>query len=61
MPKKCLIVKAGKTPKFSTRRYKICIECGRSRAVFSWFLLCRIDLREYFYGGRVPGYKKVSW
>jgi len=46
MAKKALIEKAKKTPKFAVRKYTRCLQCGRSRAVFRNFLLCRIHFRE---------------
>ena len=34
MAKKCLIVKAARKPKFSSRRYNRCGLCGRPRAFY---------------------------
>jgi len=61
MAKKALIEKAKKTPKFAVRKYTRCLQCGRSRAVFRNFLLCRIHFREWVYKGWVPGFRKISW
>lgn len=61
MAKKSLIVKSKKTPKFSTRAYTRCERCGRPRAVYRKFHLCRICLRELASNGMIPGVMKASW
>jgi small subunit ribosomal protein S14 len=61
MAKKALIEKQAKRPKFGVRAYTRCRRCGRSRAVFRKFLLCRICLRELAHAGEVPGVTKASW
>ncbi|MDR1012441.1 MAG: 30S ribosomal protein S14 [Coxiellaceae bacterium] len=38
-----------------------CQVCGRSRAVYKKFGLCRIHLREASMRGEVPGLVKASW
>lgn len=38
-----------------------CQQCGRPRAVYRRFGLCRICLREAMMRGDVPGLKKSSW
>ncbi|MCX7114470.1 MAG: 30S ribosomal protein S14 [Gammaproteobacteria bacterium] len=38
-----------------------CMQCGRSRAVYRKFKLCRICLRQYLMTGYVPGGRKSSW
>ena len=47
----------------STRRanYTRCQRCGRSRAYFRKFGICRICLRELAHEGYVPGLTKSSW
>jgi len=55
MASKALIAKAKKIPKFSVRKYSRCLECGRSRAVFRLFGLCRIHFRNYIYAGLLAG------
>ena len=35
--------------------------CGRPRAVYRKFGLCRICLRELAHAGEVPGVTKASW
>jgi len=63
MPRKALIVKSKKPPKYSTRKYSRCLECGRSRFVLSidGGKICRITFREWVYEGRLAGFKKSSW
>ena len=50
-----------RTPKFKTRGYSRCRKCGRSRAYYRKFGLCRICLREQAHQGHVPGMSKASW
>ena len=61
MPKKCLIAKAQRKPKYSTRAYTRCHCCGRPRAVYRKFGLCRICFRELALKGEIPGVTKASW
>ena len=61
MAKQCLIVKAGRPPKFKVRGYKRCNVCGRARGYFRKFGLCRICLREMAHRGLIPGVTKSSW
>jgi small subunit ribosomal protein S14 len=61
MAKKALIEKSGKPNKFRVREYTRCRRCGRARAVFRKFNLCRICLRELAHAGEVPGVTKSSW
>lgn len=43
------------------RRRSRCRVCGRSRAIYKKFGLCRIHLREAAMRGEVPGLVKASW
>lgn len=61
MAKTALVVKAGRTPKFRVRGYTRCSRCGRTRAVYRVFGLCRICLREMAHAGELPGVTKSSW
>ncbi|HHU21661.1 MAG TPA: type Z 30S ribosomal protein S14 [Acholeplasma sp.] len=61
MAKKSLVVKNKRTPKFKVRNYTRCQRCGRPRAVFSKFGLCRICFRELANEGKIPGVRKASW
>lgn len=60
MAKKALVQKQGRTPKFKVRGYTRCQRCGRPRAVYRKFGLCRICLRELALSGEVPGVTKAS-
>ncbi len=55
------IAKALRTPKFSTRRVRRCRLCGRVRAVYRKFGICRICFRKLADEGKIPGVKKASW
>lgn len=61
MARKGLIEKWQKPPKFKVRAYTRCNRCGRARAVYRRFGLCRLCLREMAHAGEVPGVKKASW
>jgi small subunit ribosomal protein S14 len=59
--KKSLVNKQQRTPRFSVRQYSRCRRCGRPRAVYRKFGLCRICLRELAHAGQIPGMTKSSW
>jgi len=59
--KKSLIAKAKRKPRFAVRAYTRCNRCGRPRAVYRKFGLCRICLRELAHEGSIPGMTKSSW
>ncbi|MCU1595645.1 MAG: rpsZ [Frankiales bacterium] len=61
MAKKALVEKANRKPKFAVRGYNRCNRCGRPRAVFRTFGLCRICFREMAHKGELPGITKSSW
>jgi small subunit ribosomal protein S14 len=61
MSTKAQKIKAARIPKFSTRLVRRCQICGRPRAVYRKFRLCRICLRNLAHEGKVPGLKKASW
>ncbi len=48
-------------PKYKTRAHSRCRRCGRPRAVYRKFGLCRICLRELAHNGFIPGMTKSSW
>jgi small subunit ribosomal protein S14 len=54
-------VKAQRQQKYRTRQYTRCHSCGRARAVFRKFGLCRICLRQDAHAGLIPGMTKSSW
>jgi small subunit ribosomal protein S14 len=61
MAKKALVEKSKAKPKFGVRAYTRCQRCGRPRAVFRAFGLCRICFREMAHAGELPGIRKSSW
>ena len=61
MAKTSKIVAASRPPKFKVRGYTRCRKCGRPRAVYRKFGLCRICLREMAHQGFIPGMTKSSW
>ena len=61
MAKKSLRVKQKRKAKYEVRAYTRCNRCGRPRAVYKKFGLCRICLRELAHQGAVPGMTKSSW
>jgi small subunit ribosomal protein S14 len=61
MARKAMIEKAKKEPKYKTRKVNRCKICGRARAVYNDFGLCRMCVRKYFHSGYIPGMKKASW
>ena len=56
-----MINKQRKQPKFRVRAYTRCQRCGRSRAVYKRFLLCRLCFRQLAHLGELPGVTKASW
>jgi small subunit ribosomal protein S14 len=61
MAKTALRVKQARTPKFAVQGYTRCQKCGRPRAVFRKFGLCRICMRSMAHAGELPGITKSSW
>ena len=61
MAKTSLVVKAARQQKYKTRAYSRCNRCGRPRAVYKKFGLCRICLRDLAHEGAIPGMTKSSW
>jgi len=59
--KKSLVNKQQRTPRYKVRQYSRCRRCGRPRAVYRKFGLCRICLRELAHNGEIPGMTKSSW
>jgi small subunit ribosomal protein S14 len=48
-------------PKFKSRGYTRCQICGRARAVYQKFGLCRLCFRQLALRGEIPGVRKASW
>lgn len=61
MAKKSMIAKAKRPKKFQVREYNRCPICGRPRAYYRKFDMCRICLRKLASEGKVPGVVKSSW
>jgi small subunit ribosomal protein S14 len=61
MAKKALRLKSQKRPKFQVRSYSRCARCGRPRAVYKRFGLCRLCFRHMAHNGEIPGITKASW
>ena len=55
------IEKQKKTPKFQVRFHNRCSACGRPRAFYRKFSLCRVCLRKLSHEGKLPGVMKASW
>ncbi len=61
MAKTSKIVKQSKKPKFQVRQHNRCQRCGRPRAYYRKFALCRLCLRQLALDGKIPGVVKSSW
>jgi small subunit ribosomal protein S14 len=61
LARKALIEKQSRPQKFRVRNYTRCNRCGRPRAVYKKFGLCRICLRDLAHQGVIPGMTKSSW
>ena len=61
MARKAMIEKAKRTPKFSSRAYTRCNRCGRPKAVYRKFGICRICFRDLASVGMLAGVTKASW
>jgi small subunit ribosomal protein S14 len=59
--KKSMIAKANRPAKFKVRAYNRCPLCGRPRAYYRKFNMCRICLRKLANEGKLPGVVKSSW
>lgn len=53
--------KAQTPQKFKVREYHRCPLCGRPRAYYRKFNMCRLCLRKYASRGEIPGMTKSSW
>jgi len=61
MARKALIEKCNRRPKFKSRAYTRCELCGRTRAVYRKFRICRLCFRMLASKGEIPGVRKASW
>ena len=61
MGKTSWIAKTLKKPKFSSRQRLRCKLCGRARANYRKFGICRVCFRNLALRGEIPGVRKASW
>ena len=61
MARKALIERTKRPQKFEVRYRNRCQRCGRPRAFYRKFGLCRICFREMALRGEIPGVRKASW
>jgi small subunit ribosomal protein S14 len=61
MARLALRLKCKKPPRYKVRTYTRCELCGRSRAVYRKFKICRCCFRKLAHEGRIPGVRKASW
>lgn len=61
MSTKALENAAKKPAKFKSRTRPRCEICGRARAVYQKFKICRLCFRKMANEGKIPGVKKASW
>jgi len=61
MSTKALENKAEQKQKFRVRQYTRCQLCGRAKAVYRKFKICRICFRTLANEGKIPGVRKASW
>jgi small subunit ribosomal protein S14 len=54
-------VRQARVSKYKVRNYNRCSRCGRPRAYYRKFGLCRVCLRQLAGRGEVPGIRKASW
>ncbi len=53
--------KQKRAPKFKVRWRNRCRVCGRPRAFYRKFELCRVCVRKLAHEGKLPGVTKASW
>ena len=61
MAKKSMIAKAKRRRSSRCAQHNRCNRCGRPRAYYRQFGMCRICLRELASRGELPGVRKASW
>jgi ribosomal protein S14 len=54
-------IKTQRPPKFKVRQNNRCPLCGRPRAYYRRFRMCRLCLRDLALRGQIPGIRKASW
>lgn len=61
MARLALRIKCKQKPRYPARAYTRCELCGRSRAVYRKFRICRLCFRKLAHQGVIPGVRKASW
>ncbi|HAV24143.1 MAG: 30S ribosomal protein S14 type Z [Ignavibacteria bacterium GWA2_55_11] len=61
MARLAMVVKSKRTPKYKVRKHNRCAICGRPRAFYRKFGICRICFRRLALEGKIPGVRKASW
>ena len=61
MARTAMIAKSLRKPKFAVRHRNRCRLCGRSRAYYRKFAMCRLCFRLLASRGELPGVTKASW
>lgn len=61
MAKTSMRIKTQRPPKFKVRQNNRCPLCGRPRAYYRRFRMCRLCLRDLALRGQIPGIRKASW
>ena len=61
MATEALKAKQQRPAKYKVRAYNRCRVCGRPRAYYRKFGVCRICLRDLAHQGVIPGMTKSSW
>jgi small subunit ribosomal protein S14 len=56
-----MIARTKRGSKYQVRNVNRCNRCGRPRAYYRRFGLCRVCLRELASRGEIPGMRKASW
>jgi len=55
------LIKSQRPRKYSTQHRNRCSICGRQRAYYRKFGICRICMRNMAHRGLIPGMRKASW
>jgi small subunit ribosomal protein S14 len=61
MSTKAQMIKSQTPRKYAVQHRNRCNLCGRPRAYYRKFGICRICLRNLAHKGQIPGMKKASW
>lgn len=61
MARLALKLKAKRKPRHTVQAHSRCELCGRPRAVYRKFRICRVCFRMLANEGRIPGVRKASW